>query len=80
MESEILEFLNSKIREEHGNRVTIESDWIDTGVDSYGTVMVTAELDNKYECFSKEWYRDVDWYTLTIKDVVDRIINESKVV
>jgi hypothetical protein len=75
----VLEFLNSKIREEHGNRVDIDSKWIDAEVDSFGTTMVFLEMEEKYNCFDKEWFNahQGKWETLTIREVVERVMNES---
>lgn len=77
--NEILEFLNSKIREEHGNRVSMDSKWMDAEVDSFGTTMVFLDMDEKYGCFDKEWFKDHQgkWDTLTIQEVVERAMNES---
>lgn len=74
---EALEFLNEKIREEHGNKVTIESKWTDTGLDSFGTTMVLADMDNEYGCFPKEWFTTVDWEALKVSDILDKVQNES---
>ena len=77
--NEVLEFLNTKIREEHGNSVGMDSKWIDTEVDSFGTTMVFLDMDEKYGCFNKEWFNDHQgkWETLTIQEVVERAMNES---
>lgn len=75
--NEILKTLNGFIREEHGNTVTIESMWKDTMVDSFGTTMVFCDMDTKYECFNKDWLNAVQWETLTIRDIVERVQNES---
>lgn len=75
--NEILDFLNTKIREEHGNRVTLDSKWTDAELDSFGTVMVLADMDNEYGCFNREWMASIDFTTLTVLEVVERAINES---
>lgn len=75
MESEILAFINAKIREEHGSTVTIDSAWTDADVDSYGSTMVFFELDEKYGCFDKNWLSEVKGSTLMVRDLVDRVIN-----
>lgn len=72
-----LDTLNRFLREEHGNPVTVESTWKDTGVDSFGTTMVFCDMDEKYKCFDKNWLNSVDWETLTIRDVLGRITNEG---
>lgn len=88
MEEQVLSFLNEKIRDEHGNRVTMDSMWIDADLDSFGTVMVIADMDNEYECFPKEWmqtttfrsYVDEDGVEhkgISIREVVEKVLNES---
>jgi hypothetical protein len=74
---EVLSFLNSKIRDEHGNIVTIDSMWKDAGLDSFGTTMVLADMDNEYGCFPKEWFTTVDWEALKVSDILDKVQNES---
>jgi hypothetical protein len=78
---EILLFLNKRIREEHGNRVTIDSLWKDSAVDSFGTTMVFSDMDEQYKCFSNGWFRSIDyWDTLTIREIVERAMNESTII
>ena len=80
--NEILDFLNKKIREEHGNRVSIDSMWVDAEVDSFGTTMVFLEMEDKYGCFPKEWFNANmgKWNELTVREIVERVVNESTVV
>lgn len=93
MEQDVLDFLNSKIREEHGSRVTMESKWSDAEVDSFGTTMVFLEMDEKYKKFSNDWFRGVDnWVDIkdangsiikngiTVREIVERALDESIVV
>lgn len=80
MENKVLDFLNQRIREEHGNRVSIDSKWTDAEVDSFGTTVIFLDMDEKYGCFSKEWFIKVTWADLTIRDIVERVKNESTVV
>lgn len=79
---EVLAFLNKKIREEHGNRVSMESKWIDAEVDSFGTTMVFLEMEEKYGCFPKEWFNDNmgKWNELTVREIVERVVNESTII
>jgi hypothetical protein len=79
---EVLEFLNKSIREEHGNRVTLESKWMDAEVDSFGTTMVFLEMDEKYGCFPKEWFNTNQgkWNELTVREIVEKVENESTIV
>lgn len=76
---EVLSYLNSKIREEHGNRVSMDSVWKDAEVDSFGTTMVLLEMNDKYGCFNKEWFKESNITELNIREIVERAYNESKV-
>lgn len=82
MEQSVLNFFNTLIRGEHGNRVTMESKWIDSGVDSFGTTMIFSDLDEKYKCFPKEWFHEHigRWNQLTVREIVERVINEGTIV
>ena len=73
----ILDFINSKVREEHGNRITIDSMWIDANVDSFGTTMVFLEMDEKYGCFDKDWLSASKISELSIKEIVKKVLDES---
>ena len=73
-----LYYLNSRIVEEHGKRVTESSMWIDAEVDSFGTTVIFLDMDAKYTNFSNDWFSSVDWMSLSIKDILDRAANESK--
>lgn len=76
---EVLKFLNAKIREEHGNFVTMDSLWPDAGVDSFGTTMVFCDMDERYKCFDKGWFtaNTGKWETLTVQEIVERVTDES---
>lgn len=80
MNEEVLSTLNKFIRAEHGNPVKMSSIWKDAGIDSFGTTMVFADMDEKYKCFPKEWFTPVVWEELTIEEVVERVINESSII
>ena len=79
---EVLEFLNKKIREEHGNRVSMDSKWMEAEVDSFGTTMVFLDMDEKYGCFDKDWFKESvgKFETMTIREIVERVMNESTIV
>lgn len=88
---EVLKFLNEKIRDEHGNPVSMESKWTDAEVDSFGTTMVFCDLDDRYGCFDKDWFKEavckipdvldeqgnIVRHGLMIREIVERAINES---
>ncbi len=78
MEQEVLDALNKLIREEKGNRVTIDSKWVDADVDSFGTVMVITQLSQKYPKLKglpdSDVFNDLDFLNLTIKELVIKCI------
>ena len=76
MKNEVLDFLNGRIREEHGNRVNMESKWMDAEVDSFGTTMVFLDMDEKYGGFNGDWLVTLTGET-TIKEIVERALDES---
>lgn len=80
MQDDILKVINKIIRTEHGATVYIDSTLKDTDLDSYGNNILFLELDEAYGCFDNDWFASTDFFSLTIKDIVDRIINESKIV
>ena len=79
MTLEILDTMNSIIREEKGTRVTIDDSLRDADLDSFGITMLFFELDEKYEYF-KDIPDDVDVFTtipydtITIKAMVAKCI------
>lgn len=82
MEQDVLDFLNKKIREEHGNRVSIDDMWVNAEVDSFGTTMVFSDMDEKYKCFPREWFQSNmgKWNQLTIREIVERVLDEGTIV
>lgn len=72
---DILDFINSKIREEHGRPVTIDDKLVDSEVDSFGITMVLLALDEEYHRFDPEWLKDTNIAELTVNEIVDRIAN-----
>ena len=78
---EALEYMNELIREEHGNRVTMESKWSDAEVDSFGTTMVFLAMDEKYGCYSNDWFRSVtNWKDMPVIEILERITNEGTII
>lgn len=82
MREEVLTFLNKLIREEKGNRVTEESTWLDSSVDSFGNAIVFMELDAKYNYFTKGQFGNdpfaaIPYATLTVKEIIDTCLLET---
>lgn len=78
---DILQFINEIIEQEHGNIVSEESSLLDAELDSFGTLMLFAELDNKFSgAFPKNTFKVMDMYDLEISaiiDIIERRINEG---
>lgn len=79
MEAKVLEVLNGFIRDENGSRVTLRSLWSDTNMDSFGTTVVFSDMDEKYDCFDVEWLMANVTKDTPIKTVIERVLNDSKV-
>lgn len=81
---EILEFINEIIVEEHGNAVTEEQLLIECGIDSFGYAILWTSIEAKYGVvFSKEESNNVDYTTLTVRNMLDMVenkINETKII
>jgi acyl carrier protein len=75
---EAVTFINDKVREEHGMPMRTDgSKLVETGIDSFGTVMILLELENEYGVYSKEELKTVAVEELTLGDMVNRILNEG---
>ena len=77
---EVLDFINKIIREERGNRVTIDSKLQDANLDSFGVTMLFMNLDNKYNYFIKGKYGDnpfeeIDYKNITIKEIINTCLS-----
>ena len=79
---DILEFINTVIEEEHGNAVTEEQLLTECGIDSFGYAILWTSIEAKYGVgFSKEESNNIDYKTLTVRNMLDMIenkINETK--
>lgn len=74
---EVLAFLNERIRDEHGNRVNIDGMFVDAELDSFGTVMVLADMDNEYNCFPRTWMAETNFKELAVRDIINRVLASS---
>lgn len=77
MKQQILDRLNEIIIEEKGLRVTMNSTWKDTELDSLGTVLTIAFLEADYPLFYDEPVEadalaNMDFENLTIRDLVNK--------
>lgn len=77
--NEVLDELNKLIRQEKGNRVTLESKLYEAELDSFGTVTVFLELDQKYNYFGdvpdgEDVFTTINFAEITVQEVVDKCI------
>lgn len=76
---EVTVYVNRIVREEHGMPMKVDEDkLIDTGVDSFGIVMVLLALEDKYGVYDKEELSKIVVEELTLGAIVNRVLNESK--
>lgn len=75
---DILDTINELIEEEHGNAVGPEDTVISSGIDSFGITMVFVELNNKYNVYGKDEFKDIDFENITAGDIIDRVLDGSK--
>lgn len=76
---EVLDEINKLIRQEKGNRVTLENKLYEAELDSFGTVTLFLELDQKYNYFGdvpdgEDVFTTINFAEITIQEVVDRCI------
>ena len=65
---EVLKFINTAIRAEKGNKVTIDSTLRDAELDSLSYVSVILSIENKYEIELSEYG------VLNIRDIVSKVL------
>ena len=64
----------TEILTEQGASVTTpETKIVESGIDSFGIVMILLELDEEFGCFGREYEDTTDMRTLRIQDLYDRI-------
>lgn len=77
--NEVLDEVNRLIRQEKGNRVTLDNKLHEAELDSFGTVTLFLELDQKYHYFGdvpdgEDVFKTIDFAEITIQEVVDKCI------
>ena len=75
-EAELIEFINDLVREEHGMPMTKLTDkLVDTGVDSFGVVMVLMGIGKEYDVYNELDKEDIP--NITLGSIIKRIQDES---
>lgn len=77
--NEVLDEINLLIRQEKGTRVALGSKLHEAELDSFGTVTLFLELDQKYHYFGdvpdgEDVFKTIDFAEITIQEVVDKCI------
>jgi len=74
-EQEILDYVNSCIRAEHGKRLQLDDLYTASGLDSFGLFVSLYDIEDKYGIFSKvpegvDPFNCIDWNSLTVRNIV----------
>ena len=79
MEEEITQFVNKRIRQEHGKAMRDRTDkLVDTGIDSFGITMVILELENEYGILTNEQLTIIEIKDITLGDIIDMVLDENR--
>ena len=79
MEEEITQFVNKRIRQEHGKAMRDRTDkLVDTGIDSFGITMVILELENEYDILTEEQLTRIEIKDITLGDIIDMVLDENR--
>jgi len=79
-EQEVLDFINTNVRAEKGNRITELSKLTDTSLDSFGITVLFLELDSEYSYFkyvspNVDPFSTINFRDITIKEVIDKCLS-----
>ena len=79
MEEEITQFVNKRIRQEHGKAMRDRTDkLVDTGIDSFGITMVILELETEYGILTDEQLTRIEIKDITLGDIIDMVSHENR--
>ena len=79
MEEEITQFVNRRIRHEHGKAMRDRTDkLVDTGIDSFGITMVILELEMEYGILTDEQLTTIEIKDITLGDIIDMVLDENR--
>lgn len=76
---DVLERINEIIREEKGNRVTLNSKLVDAELDSFGITVLFITLDDEYGYFKdvpdgEDVFATIPYASITIREVVAKCL------
>ena len=79
MEEEITQFVNKRIRQEHGKAMRDRTDkLVDTGIDSFGITMVILELETEYGILTDEQLTRIEIKDITLGDIIVMVSHENR--
>lgn len=73
----LLNEINELIESEYGESIEEHQKLIESGIDSFGLTMVLVELDQKYNIYPKEVFRNLVFEKITAKSVIDDILAKA---
>lgn len=73
----ILSEINELIEEEHGTPIIAEQAIVESGVDSFGLLMILNTINIKYSVWTNEEFAKIDFSKISPLDI-ERKINENK--
>lgn len=73
----ILSEINELIEEEHGTPIITEQAIVESGVDSFGLLMILNTINIKYSVWTNEEFAKIDFSKISPLDI-ERKINENK--
>lgn len=76
---EVLELINDALLDAHSQcvEVTEEDKLIDSNIDSYGLIMFSLEMESQFGIYTDVELKTIDFKEITVKDVIDRILDAS---
>lgn len=63
--------------EEPNENITEDTKIIELGLDSFGITMLLTNLDCKYEIFTPEEFKAIDYDTFTVGDLIEKVIADG---
>lgn len=75
---DLLDELNGMFEEEYGHAIEEKDKVVDSGIDSFAMAMILSIIGDKYGIYEKEEFEKLDFANLTVKDVIDRILDANK--
>lgn len=75
---DLLAEINEIIVNEYGTPIEEEDTIVSSEIDSFAMTMLVVEIGDKYDIYSKQEFEELDFVSLTAKDMIDRVLDENK--